>query len=168
MEFNKIDISEDDLEKLTVAQMKMLRAAQQKKNELYHKMDIEYNIYLRQVFAAGMKQSNLLADKWREQYEEFDFQCAIIADNLIYNMTHSKPSSGGNTGGGGDVGDDSAGYIVDYSLSYGERYIIVRDYYLAIPDPVERMALYGADDVARKYLGTYYKTLYNVLSSYSK
>ncbi len=57
---------------------------------------------------------------------------------------------------------------MDYTLSYNERYRIVRDYYLSITDPAERMALYSADDTARKYLGSYYASLYNVLYSYSK
>ena len=44
----------------------------------------------------------------------------------------------------------------------------MRDYYLSIEDPSERMSLYGADSVARKYLGSYYASLYNVLNTYSK
>ena len=68
-------------------------------------------------------------------------------------------------GGGGDEG---AGYVVDYSLSYSERYVIVRDYYLAIADPAERMALYTADEVAKRYLDSYYGSLYNVLYTYSQ
>ena len=59
----------------------------------------------------------------------------------------------------------SPGYIVDYELSYLERYILVRDYYLAIEDPAERLVLYRADTVAQSYLGNYYTTLYNYLST---
>ena len=86
-----------------------------------------------------------------------------MADNLIYNMSLNEPLPDG-----GEDSDESAGYIVDYSLSYAERYVIVRDYYFAIADSEERMALYRADDVARAYLGAYYSTLYNVLDVYSK
>ncbi len=44
----------------------------------------------------------------------------------------------------------------------------MRDYYLAIENPAERMALYTADDTAKRYLGSYYSTLYNVLYTYSQ
>ena len=44
----------------------------------------------------------------------------------------------------------------------------MRDFYLAIPDTDERLALYGADEVAKKYLSSYYSTLYSVLATYSK
>ncbi len=60
------------------------------------------------------------------------------------------------------------GYIVDYTLSYTERYNLVRTYYLSIEDPAQRMSLYAADETARKYLGSYYASLYNVLNTYSK
>ena len=166
MEFDIIDISDEDIKKLTVVQMKMLRTAQGKKDELYHKMQLDHKMYATILLTAGMKKSTLLTDKWKDMYEEFEYKCAVIADNLIYNMSLNEPTSGDDMGEQG--GDEGAGYIVDYSLSYNERYVIVRDYYLAIADPAERMALYSADEVAKKYLGSYYGTLYNVLATYSK
>lgn len=166
MLFNIIDISDEEVEKLTVVQMKMLRTAQQKKDELIHNAERDLELFRTIVMTAGMKNSTLLTDKRTELYNEVNYKCAILADNLIYNMSLNEPTTGGDMGDGG--GDESAGYIVDYSLSYNERYVIVRDYYLAISDPDERMALYAADDVAKKYLGSYYGTLYNVLATYSK
>ena len=170
MKFDIIDISDEELEKLTVVQMKMLRTAQQKKDELLYNAEKDLEMFGRIVLTAGMKSSTLMNDKRVEIYGEVDYKCAILADNLIYNMSLNEPTNGDDIGGdvGGIGGDEGSGYIVDYSLSYNERYIIVRDYYLAIKDPNERMALYAADEVAKKYLGTYYATLYNVLYSYSK
>lgn len=118
------------------------------------------------MFTSGMKNSTLIEDKDRELRDELGYQTALLADNLIYNMSLNEPSNGGDIGG--DGGDEEAGYIVDYTLTYNERYIIVRDYYLAITDPDERMALYAADETAKKYLSSYYTTLYNVLATYSK
>ena len=166
MKFNIIDITQEELEKLTVVQMKMLRTAQQKKNELYHNAAKDFEMFSRIAMTAGMRESTLLEDKKTEIYDEVEYKCAIIADNLLYNMSLNEPTNGDDMGD--NDGDEGAGYIVDYSLSYSERYLIVRDYYLAIQDPNERMALYAADEVAKKYLGTYYQTLYNVLYSYSK
>ena len=166
MLFDIIDITDEELEKLTVVQMKMLRTAQQKKDELVHKAEKDLDLFRTIVLTAGMKNSTLLNDKRTELYDEVKYKCAVLADNLIYNMSLNEPTTGGDTGD--DGGDEGAGYIVDYSLSYNERYVIVRDYYLAIPDPDERMALYAADEVAKKNLGSYYATLYNVLATYSK
>ena len=166
MQFDIIDITEDRLKELSVVQMKMLRTAQQKKDELVRKFEKELNRFRAVVFTSGMKNSTLIEDKDRELRDELGYQTALLADNLIYNMSLNEPSNGGDIGG--DGGDEEAGYIVDYTLTYNERYIIVRDYYLAITDPDERMALYAADETAKKYLSSYYTTLYNVLATYSK
>ena len=80
-------------------------------------------------------------------------------------MSLTDPTAGDE---GTGTPDETTGYIVDYSLTYSERYVIVRDYYLSIEDPDERMTLYAADGVAKNYLSSYYKTLYNVLSTYSR
>lgn len=164
MEYDIINITETELAALTVVQTRLLRTAQQKKNELYRKAEKELAAFRAFVLTSGMKNSTLVEDKRKELEAEAKYQTAILADNLIYNMSLNEP--------GGDMddgdGDESAGYIVDYTLSYNERYVIVRDFYLAIPDPDERMALYAADETAKKYLASYYSTLYNVLATYSK
>lgn len=166
MTYDIINLTETEIKALTVVQTKMLRTAQQKKDELYYKAEKELESYRAIVFTSGMKNSNLIEMKERELQDDLDFQTARLADNLIYNMSLNEPTTGEDLGG--DGGDESAGYIVDYTLTYNERYVIVRDYYLAISDPDERMALYAEDEVAKQYLASYYSTLYNVLATYSK
>ena len=78
-------------------------------------------------------------------------------------MAVKGTSTGGSSGGNGN-GNVDAPYRVDYSLSYVDRYIIVRDYYLTIPDPRERLEKYRTDMVAFDYLGSYYGTLFNYLA----
>ena len=166
MKFDIINLTETELKALNAVQMRLLRTAQQKKDELYRKAEKDLKTFKKIVLTAGMKNSNLVAAKEAELQDELDFKTAYLADNLIYNMSLNEPPSGGE--GGDEGGDESAGYIVDYTLSYNERYVIVRDFYLAISDPDERMALYAADETAKKYLASYYSTLYNVLATYSK
>lgn len=166
MEYDIINITGTELAALTTVQTKLLRTAQQKKNELYRKAEKELKAFRAFAYTSGMKNSSLIEAKKKELKDEAEYQTAILADNLIYNMSLNEPPSGGE--GGDEGGDESAGYIVDYTLSYNERYVIVRDFYLAISDPDERMALYGADETAKKYLASYYSTLYNVLATYSK
>lgn len=166
MEFDIINISSEEVNALSVVQMKLLRTAQQRKNELLRKAESELKLFRTVVFGDNMKNSTLIEQKEAELQKETDVQIAVLADNLIYNMALNEPTTGDELGG--DGGDEAAGYIVDYSLSYAERYVIVRDYYLAIEDADERMVLYEADDVAKQYLSGYYSTLYNVLATYSR
>lgn len=162
MEFDIIEISENTLSQLSTIQMQLLRTAQKKKNELKHKMEQDLALFKKLVYTDGMKESSLLEQKSKELEEQFDYEVEILVEQLKYAMELNEPFPDW------DDEDAEAGYIVDYNLTYTERYIIVRDYYLAITPPAERMALYAADEVAKRYLGTYYETLYNVLSTYSK
>lgn len=157
MEFNIIEVTEAGLRTLNVKQMKLLRAAQRKKDELKRKMDREYEEYKKFLMRAGLHDTSLIDSKYAALMAEFEYQCGIIADDLLYDI-----NANGSSGFGSDY---TAGYLVDYTLSYNDRYKIVRDYYLAITDREERMRLYSADEVAKRYLGTYYETLYNVLAT---
>lgn len=162
MEFDVINLTEEEIAKLTTVQMQLLRTAQKKKNELVRKNAQDLALFKKLVYTNGMKDSSLLEQKRAELNGQLEYEIGIIAEQLNYSIKLNEPLP--DTG----EGDESVGYIVDYSLSYTDRYNIVRDYYLAIPDPAERMALYTADDTAKKYLGSYYSTLYNVLYTYSQ
>ena len=162
MEFDVIEVTEEQLKKFTAVQMQLLRTAQKNKNALKVKYGQELELFKRLVLTDGMKNSSLLEGKRAELAAEFEREVGIIVEQLNYSIEQNGPFHDGNGG------DETVGYIVDYSLSYTERYIIVRDYYLSIPDPAERMSLYANDVVAKKYLQSYYSTLYDVLSSYSR
>ena len=163
MEFDIIQKTEEELKKLTTVQMQLLRTAQKDKNRLRHKLEQEMALFEQFVYTDGMKDSSLIAQKRAELEKEFDYEVAILAEQLNYSLTISEPLPPEKW-----EGDENASYIVDYSLPYIDRYNIVRDYYLSIPNSAERMALYTADETAKRYLGTFYETLYDVLYSYSK
>ncbi|MCD7728853.1 MAG: hypothetical protein LUI60_02945 [Clostridia bacterium] len=162
--FDILDLSSAEVEALTVVQQKLLRTAQKSKNELEHQLELDKQTYFDILVSAHMLDSSLYDDKCAELETEYERQVEILREQLVFNLDLNEPTSGDELGD--DGGDESAGYIVDYSLTYLERYIIVRDYYLAIEDDDERMALYTADTVAMAYLGSYYNTLYNILSQY--
>lgn len=164
MEFDVIEVTEEQLKKFTAVQMQLLRTAQKNKNALKVKYAQELELFQKLVYTDGMKNSSLYEGKRAELAAEFEREVGIIVEQLNYSIEQNGPFNDGS----GSGGDQSVGYIVDYSLSYTERYIIVRDYYLSIPDPAERMSLYANDAVAKKYLQSYYSTLYDVLSSYSR
>jgi len=160
VEFDIISVTEEELNKYTAVQMQLLRTAQKKKNELIHKKAQDKALFKRLFMTNGTINSTLYSDKCREIEAEYDYQLEIIIEQLNYSLSsNSLTDDGGIT--------EETGYLVDYTLSYTDRYKIVREYYMAIPDPQERLALYEKDEVAKKYLGSYYSTLYNVLYSYS-
>lgn len=162
MQFDVITLTEEEIASMTTIQMQLLRSAQKNKNELYHKLQQDIALYKKLVYTDGMKESSLFEQKRAELEEEYNYKVGIIAEQLQYALQLNEPYPDRGEG------DSSAGYIVDYTLSYTDRYIIVRDYYLAIEDPAERMSLYTNDETAKKYLGSYYTSLYNVLYSYSQ
>lgn len=162
MTFDIIELNEGELERFSAIQMQLLRSAQKKKNELRHKLESDLNMFKTLILGNGMKHSTLYEQKQEELEAEFEYQVDIIKEQLLYSLDINEPYP---------VGDDDqemVGYIVDYSLSYTDRYAIVREYYLAIDDPALRMQLYTNDDVAKRYLGSYYSVLYNVLYNYSR
>lgn len=164
MTFDIIDISEEEAEKLETVQLKLLRTAQQKKNELEHKMQAELAEYNRLTYANGVENSTIYTRIANELNAEYEYQVGILREQLIFNMSLKEPTNSGETG---DSGSDNSAYLVDYELSYLERYIAVRDYYMTIEDPNERLALLQADKVAQDYLGTYYNLLFDYLNTFT-
>lgn len=162
MTFDILDYTDEELKKLTTIQMQLLRTAQKKKNELTRNMQKELEQYRLHIIGNNLYCSNLYADRERELKSELDYQVEILREQLIYSMDLNEPYPDA------DSDQEKVGYIVDYSLSYSERYTIVRDYYLSIENPAERMNLYANDEVAKRYLANYYATLYNVLMMYSQ
>lgn len=156
MTFDIIEITEQEAEALSTVQLKLLRTAQQKKNDLYHKLCAQLEDYKRITLANNVYNSSLYDSVEGELTAEYEYQVGILKEQLIFNMSLGEPTTDGETG---DSGNDDTGYIVDYELSYIERYSQVRSFYLAIEDPDERLALLAADEVAQKYLGSYYNTL---------
>ena len=162
MKYDILDYTDEEIKNLSVIQTQLLRNAQKRKNELYHKLEQDFALFKRLAYTEGMYDSSLIENKRAELEAEFNYQVEIIREQLIYAIELNSPIP--------DQSEEEAnvGYIVDYSLSYTDRYVLVRDYYLSIEDPAVRMALYAADDVAKRYLDSYYATLYNVLNMYSK
>lgn len=161
MTFDIVTFTQEDLSKLSNVQMQLLRTAQKKKNELQHKMESDLAMFRRLLLTENLHNSTLYSHKQSELQTEFNYQVEILKEQLLYSLALNEPQPDQ------DKDQELVGYIVDYTLSYTDRYAIVREYYLALPSDI-RMNLYTNDDVAKRYLGSYYTTLYNVLYSYSQ
>ncbi len=162
MTYDIIEITDEEAAQLGTVRLKLLRTAQQKKNELYHKLLKELAEQKRLTYSNGFENSSMYVQVQLDLRTEYNYQVSVLKEQLLFNMSLGEPTNNGETG---DSGSDNSAYLVDYELSYLERYVHVRDYYLTIEDPNERLALLAADEVAYKYLGTYYNTLFNYLAS---
>jgi len=162
MTFDIISITDDEVALLSTVQQKLLRTAQQKKNELTRKLNSQLAEIKILAYSNGMENSTYYTQMSAYLTAEYNTDVEILKEQLQFNMSLKEPTSSGETG---ESGQDTSAYLVDYELSYIERYISVRDYYLTIEDPTERLALLAADEVAQNYLGSYYSVLYDYLAS---
>lgn len=162
MTFDIIPLEEGELKSFSTIQVQLLRTAQKKKNELAHKLESDLALFKKMIIGNGMKNSTLYEQKKLELEAEYDYQVEILREQLLYSLEINEPYPDG------EEDQEMVGYIVDYSLTYSERYAIVRAYYLAIDNAALRMQLYTNDDVAKRYLGSYYSILYDVLYNYSR
>lgn len=161
MTFDIVTFTQEELDAMSNVQMQLLRTAQKKKNELKHKIESELVMFKKLLLTDNMFNSTLYTQKQEELSAEFDYQVEILKEQLLYALKVNEPYPDQ------DEEQEQVGYIVDYSLSYTDRYALVREYYLSL-DPATRMNLYTNDDVAKRYLGSYYTSLYNVLYTYSQ
>lgn len=164
MEFDIIELTEEQLLGLSAVQMQLLRSAQKSKNTMLRNLESDTAMFDKLLLTNDVKNSSLSAQKRAELKAIYDYELSVLVEQLKYSLIRNEPLP--DEGGG--TGKPEEGYIVDYSLSYVDRYKIVRNYYMSIADPDERVALYAADETAKEYLSSYYQSLYDVLLTYCK
>ena len=86
MTFDIVDFTEEELFALSTVQMRLLRTAQQNKDELTALLAADKRSLYAKLAEAGMLNSNIYADKCDELDDEYERQVAVLKDNLIYNM----------------------------------------------------------------------------------
>lgn len=64
---------------------------------------------------------------------------------------------------GEGIDPDDAPYEVDYSLPSRDRYVAVKNYYMAYDDMAQALLDFQNDEIAKDYLGTYYDYLLQLL-----
>ena len=161
MKFDIIDITQTEIEQMSEEQGRLFRAAQKRKDELYHKLQADLAAAKRRVCANNTYEGFSYVILETELKAEFNYQVAIVREQLEYDLKmleiKNKTDSNGNV--------VEAPYRVDYSLSYVDRYAIVKAYYMTIEDPLKRFETYRYDKVALDYLASYYNTLFHYLLS---
>ena len=78
MEFDIIDVTEEELEKFTAVQMQLLRTAQKNKNNLKYNLEKDLEIFSRIVLTGDVKNSSLYEQKKAELTAEYNREIAAL------------------------------------------------------------------------------------------
>lgn len=157
MQFDVIEITDDDLAAMTAQQYLILVNAQLKKDELTKQLAEDKKSVLLVLLANGMARSSTYSDLCAELDAAYAADIEVLVEKLQYNLANTSLP----------VSLMDVGYDLNFALSEEARMEEVQAYYLAIEDPSERMRRYAEDETAKEYLGDYYDVLYGILSQYS-
>ncbi len=151
MEIDIISYTAAQFSVLTDEQLLQVKEAQIKKNELMRDLEERLQNEKEKLVEKGMLHSGIWAKLEQKLREECETEVAWIRETLLFYLRYSVAEE-----------ITQAPYKVDFSLSDSERLDIVKTYYTqAYSDPLERLNVYGKDEVAMKYLGEYYAWLYD-------
>ena len=157
-----VDLTSPQYSNLSPIQLAMVRAAQTKKDKVVATAEKDKNELKYFMISNNTARSTAL----RNALEDIDLQkekdIETIKSDLDYQLAYEAL---------GQEGDEKGPYRYpqnpNYNLSYSERFLVVRQYYMDVTsDPNARLKAYSADTLARSYLGEFYQTLYDLLLSY--
>ena len=154
-----------------MTQEEIERAAERLIKEANRKSTVKKRQYEEECYAEECRaaerraaRSSILENILGRLKTEFDDAVALIQSELDEKLEELYEKGDGGSGGGGDPGGgEDAPYEVDYSLPMRERYITVRDYYLAYEDKQQALADFREDEIAQDYLGSYYNYVLQLL-----
>ena len=156
-----ISYTNEQFASLTSEQILEVRSVQVRVNELRAKKEAVKENMKFQLSENGVSRSSMATKSAEAEILLIDQKIENLREGLLFYLQYASRPSDGNGSSGGNSGA-VAPYLVDYSLSYEERFFIVRDYYEATyTDAYERFQKYCEDEVALVYLGEYHSSLYD-------
>lgn len=162
MTIDIVDLTSADYSDLSPIQLAMVRAAQVKKNEIVAKAEEKKKEYKYFMIANNAARSTALHDRLNAIEAQKQSDITALKNDLDYQLAYEALGSSGNENGPYRYPQNP-----NYNLTYSERFLIVRNYYMeATSDPNARLQAYRGDTLARSYLGEFYQTLYELLASY--
>lgn len=162
MDIDIIDLTLPEYADLSPVQLAMVRAAQAKKNKILAKAAKDQN----DLFFFTVSNNTARSSAYKQEYSAIakaaEAEIETVKADLLYQIAYE---------GIGQEGNDNGPYRYpenpNYNLSYSQRFLVVRNYYMdATDDPEARLRAFAMDSLAREYLGEYYQTLYELLASY--
>ncbi|MBR2341819.1 MAG: hypothetical protein IKA72_05375 [Clostridia bacterium] len=161
MKIDIISYTQEQFAALTETQLQEIRLVQAEKDELTAKLEKAKEKEYFRFLKSGTSRSMLYEQACERLDADYQTEVERLRNSLIFYLQY--------TCRGNDTSVDDAPYIVNYALSYEQRYVIVRDYYMtAYTDGAERFEAFRLDTIARNYLGEYYATLSDYLRAYAE
>ncbi len=162
MTIDIVDLTSEDYKDLSPVQLAMVRAAQGKKNDALAQAEAEKERYTYLMLSNNVARSTALKAKKDELDQAAKDKIATIKADLDYQLAYEAIGSEGN-----DLGPYRYPENPNYNLSYSQRFLVVRQYYMEVTtDPNARLQAFAMDSLARTYLGEFYQTMYDLLASY--
>ncbi|MGN1077387.1 MAG: hypothetical protein ACI4ST_02630 [Candidatus Gallimonas sp.] len=157
-----VDLTDPNYSDLSPVQLAMVRAAQAKKDKILAETEEEKERYFYLMLANNVARSSALEAKKKALDKEAEAEIERVKADLNYQLAYESLATEGNENGPYRYPENP-----NYNLSYSQRFLVVRQYYMeATTDPDARLQAYSMDTLAREYLGEYYQTLYELLASY--
>lgn len=151
-------------EELESAVNRLIEEANEQSLDAYDEM--EKDVYEIKEDALGRRafRSSAMDRAIEKRREEYDSTLLRIQKDLDESLAALyAENEGGGTEPGEGIDPDSAPYEVDYSLPMRDRYVAVKNYYLAYDDLALALEDLNNDAVAKDYLGSYYDYLVQLL-----
>ena len=147
-----ITFSDAQFASLTADQVEEVRNAQLKKNKLTESLEKNKRAEKYKLVERGIFRSGIYETVCQELQTRYEKEVETIREGLLFYLRFTtKPE-----------GADGAPYKVDYSLTYEQRYEVVKDYYDgAFSSAAERFEEFKAVEIAVDYLGEYYAAFYD-------
>lgn len=157
-----IDLTDENYKNLSSVQLAMVRAAQAKKDKIVSDAEAEKGELFRMLLSNNAARSSLLGCGRAEIDASAEKEIEAVRSDLLHQLAYEGIGSEGN-----EYGPYRYPENPNYNLSYSQRFLVVRNYYMgATDDPSARLQAYAIDSLAREYLGEFYQTLYELLASY--
>ena len=162
MKIDIVDLSNPQYSNLSPVQLAMVRAAQAKKDKIEAEAEQNKNELKYFMIANNTARSTALRDAIAQIDAQAENAVDAVRADLNYQLAYEAIGSEGNENGPYRYPQNP-----NYNLSYSERFLVVRQYYMDVTsDPNARLKAYAGDTLARSYLGEFYQTLYDLLLSY--
>ncbi len=162
MTIDIIDLSDPAYSDLSAVQLSMVRVAQGKKNDILAKADSEIEELLFLLLRNDNARSSVKEREEARIRAQAEADVEIVREDLLHQLAYESLGTEGNDNGPYRYPENP-----NYNLSYSQRFLVVRNYYMeAVSEPNARLQAYAMDSLARTYLGEFYQTLYDLLASY--
>ncbi len=157
-----IDLTDDAYADLTGVQLAMVNAAQVRKNAILAAAAEQKQ----ELFLSLLARNAVRSSAYEAQADKIDVDAQaeidVVKEDLLYQIAYDNSLTQGNESGVYRYPENP-----NYQLSYPQRFLAVREYYMNVTsDATARLQAYAMDTLARTYLGEYYQTLYELLASY--